>query len=174
MVQPQSNLHRHDGASRGKPPRFIGPPVKKIPVAQVPRPCPQDIPLETLEGKPVPLTKEKRNKALVLNFFYPGCLACIEQLTKVEKFIESQHDNSVKILNLTPTIPEVNLGEFLDHHPLTYSVFIGKYNLLEQFQIRELPAHLVINDHWEIVLQLEGPHEDAVERLAQWFARKTL
>lgn len=110
------------------------------------------------EGKPLPgfnfvdlngniyNSETCKGKIVVLNFWFIGCTACVEEMPALNKIVASyKNRNDVLFVSFTPNDPD-SLKKFLEKNPFAYAVIPrkGKY-VSDTLDIRMFPTHMIIN-----------------------------
>lgn len=111
-----------------------------------------------MEGKPLPefnFTDLKgrvynpqtcKGKVVVLNFWFIGCTACVQEMPALNKIVASYKDRSdVLFVSITPDNPD-SLKKFLEKHPFAYSVIPSKHKyVIDTLNIRMFPTQMIID-----------------------------
>lgn len=111
-----------------------------------------------MEGKPLPgfnfvdlkgrvyNPQTCKGKVVVLNFWFIGCTACVQEMPALNKIVASyQNRNDVLFVSLTPNDPD-SLKKFLEKNPFAYAVIPHKNKYVsDTLNIRMSPTHMIIN-----------------------------
>jgi peroxiredoxin len=82
----------------------------------------------------------------VLNFWFIGCTACVQEMPALNKIVASYKDRSdVLFVSITPDNPD-SLKKFLEKHPFAYSVIPSKHKyVIDTLNIRMFPTQMIID-----------------------------
>ena len=111
-----------------------------------------------MEGKPLPEfnfvdlkgrvynPQTCKGKVVVLNFWFIGCTACVQEMPALNKIVASYKDRSdVLFVSITPDNPD-SLKKFLEHHPFAYAVIPQKNKYVDDtLNIRMFPTQMIID-----------------------------
>ena len=106
-----------------------------------------------------------QGKLTVLFITSSRCRDCGKLHARLNKLKNRFPSQSIHFLALFLDDTSRVVRNILRLYPLSYQVFLMNERHLQDFGVSKLPAHLIINSHWEIVFRLEGSHSDPVAQL---------
>ena len=124
-----------------------------------------DIPILDLRDHTHHKLRSFKGKVTVLYITKAQCRDCPKIHPKLNQLTRKFPAPAVNFLALFLTDSIDSLHDLLRRYPLSYHSFILEKQYLPDFNIHQLPAHLIINTKWEIVFRLEGSHSDPVAQL---------
>jgi len=93
----------------------------------------------------VPLdSSELRGKPILLEFWAPGCPACIDNIAPLGK-LYGKYGERVHFLGVSTEIGVKALGRFLEAKPLPYPVVLGNRRIVEKYGVHVIPVTVLID-----------------------------
>jgi peroxiredoxin len=92
-----------------------------------------------------------KGKVIVLNFWFIGCLGCMDEIPKISAVAEKYRDNpDVVFISIAPNTPQ-QLRPFRDNYKFKYRMIGLGQTTLDQFKFAGYPKNLVIGRDGKIV-----------------------
>lgn len=109
-----------------------------------------DFELETLDGSFIKLS-EMRDKNVILNFWYTGCVFCVTEMPDLQKLQDTYQDDLL-LLGINVGEEKEVIQEFMDENNLTFTVLLDqKMDLTYDYGIRSFPTTLAINKKGQVI-----------------------
>ena len=97
----------------------------------------------TLAGKRIS-SEELRGKVVVYNFWFIGCPGCLEEMPKLNSFVEKyKHDPNVVFISISRNSPAA-LRQFLSRERFDYQTVGNGQSLLELFRFSGYPRNIIV------------------------------
>lgn len=118
--------------------------------------------IETMSGDSYSID-QLDSDLLVMNFWNVGCKGCLIELPFLNKIHDNLKDESITFWSITLN-RERGLTDYLSKHPIHWEIkgnveFTGNFSD-SQFNIKRMPATIVINKNKEILYAKSGPITD--------------
>ena len=118
--------------------------------------------------------KNFKNKTLLIDFFYEGCLPCLKAHPKMNN-IHAKADSTFMVLSADPKlIDTTNIKKYIGRHSIKYPVIYGHpaLRLATEFKIRVFPTFIVIDPTGKIIDYNIGYSEAFLKRYNKRTIRK--
>ena len=119
-----------------------------------------DFCLKDLMGKKVEL-KQFKGKLVFLNFWATWCSPCKEEMPGMEALYQQFKEKNFILLAISVDYEGVKpVQEFIKKHHYTFPVLIDpKCEVLDLFQVKEIPTTFIINKKGRMVGKAVGPRD---------------
>src|SRR5262249_14717475 len=92
-----------------------------------------------------------KGKVVVLNFWFIGCLGCMDEMPKISAVADKYRDNQdIVFISIAPNTPQ-QLRPFRDNYKFKYRMVGLGQPLIDQFKFAGFPKNLVIGRDGKIV-----------------------
>ncbi|MDD4437577.1 MAG: TlpA disulfide reductase family protein [Tissierellia bacterium] len=109
-----------------------------------------DFELTSMEGSVIKLS-ETRDKNVILNFWYTGCVFCVTEMPDLQKLQETYPDDLLLLAINVGESKEV-IEDFMDENNLSFTVLQDEDMLVAyDYGIRSFPTTIAINKKGEVV-----------------------
>ncbi len=108
-------------------------------------------------------SEKLKGKTIVLNFWSTTCEPCIKEIPQLNKLVEKMKNKDIVFIGLAFNSPEsVLLKSFLPQHPFLYQIVSVNG---DDYSIRSLPTHIVINKDQIVVGVFEGGSQENIMKI---------
>lgn len=127
----------------------------------------REVRLSPLVGKPAPeftvsrldstpvSSSELRGKPILLEFWAPGCPACIDNIAPLGT-LYGKYGERVHFLGVSTEIGVKALGRFLEAKPLPYPVLLGNRRIVEKYGVHVIPVTVLIDESGTVLYYHAG------------------
>ncbi len=109
-----------------------------------------DFELESMDGSVIKLI-ETRDKNVILNFWYTGCVFCVTEMPDLQKLQDTYQDDLL-LLAINVGESKEKVEEFLDENNLSFTVLLDEdMNVAYDYGIRSFPTTIAVNKKGEVI-----------------------
>lgn len=109
-----------------------------------------DFELESMDGSIIKLS-ETRDKNVILNFWYTGCVFCVTEMPDLQKLQDTYKDDLLLLaINVGESKEEIKA--FMEENDLSFTVLLDEdMNVAYDYGIRSFPTTIAVNKKGEVV-----------------------
>ncbi|NLJ57976.1 MAG: TlpA family protein disulfide reductase [Tissierellia bacterium] len=109
-----------------------------------------DFELESLDGSRVKLS-QMRDKNVILNFWYTGCVFCVMEMPDLQKLQEAYIDD-LTVLTINSGESKEKIQNFMEDENLNLNVLLDEdLKVTNNYGVRSFPATIAINKKGEVI-----------------------
>ena len=99
--------------------------------------------------------KNLKGKIVVMNFWFPECKPCIEEMPALNKLVEKYNKKEVVFLSVTFDKKE-KIKKFLSNRSFDYTHITDNEPILSDYKVSAFPTHILIDKNGEIIMRKVG------------------
>lgn len=111
--------------------------------------------LEGIDGKKMSLSQLK-GKVVLLDFYFIGCLGCMESLQPLNELYKKYKDKGVVIASLAHRDSKKAVAEFDKRYGIKYSSYVGSAAVDKAYRVAGYPTFYIIDQQGKIAYAKEG------------------
>jgi thiol-disulfide isomerase/thioredoxin len=113
--------------------------------------------------------KDLRGKVVVLNFWFIGCPACMQEIPELNKLVDSYKDNPNVVFLALALDENYDLKKFLKTTPFNYDIIGGSRYIADGYKIGLYPTSVILDKQGKVAFHTVGFAENS-----PYWMRKTI
>ncbi len=118
---------------------------------------------ENHQGEMINL-EDMKGSVVVMNFWWPGCRMCLEEIPELNKMVEKYQDQDVIFMALCLENAE-SAQKVLNKHNFKYDHFVNAREIAHNYNIFLYPGHVVIDKKGGLMLTNSGNTASLLEKI---------
>lgn len=123
-----------------------------------------DCTLYTADGKKTSLAQMK-GEVVLLDFYYIGCVPCMDAIKPLNKLYEKYKDKNVVIASVTERDSKKSVLAFEKQYGINYPGYVDATNVVKSYHVNGFPTFYFINKEGKIANVILGYSEDFEEKV---------